>query len=134
MYGYSFGAAKSNVWHYWDPEAMLYPGYEPTGREEASAVLKQFCLINWLSSTATTGLAWRGDCGIVNRRSIDDTAMSCEVGWLQARGHASANGRRVPAAAAAAVAEVAEMRLVSSSSSRSIQLAAIPIIAIRVMP
>lgn len=31
MYGYSFGAAKANVWHKWDPEVMMYPGYEPAG-------------------------------------------------------------------------------------------------------
>lgn len=29
MYGYSFGAAKADVWHKWDDRAMLYPGYVP---------------------------------------------------------------------------------------------------------
>jgi hypothetical protein len=31
MYGYSFGAAKRNVWHHYDEESMLYPGYMPVG-------------------------------------------------------------------------------------------------------
>eukprot|EP00775_Hariotina_reticulata_P010387 gene10387-10545_t len=31
MYGYSFGAAKRNVWHHYDEESMLYPGYMPIG-------------------------------------------------------------------------------------------------------
>lgn len=29
MYGYSFGAAKSNVWHIWKEDFMLYPSYTP---------------------------------------------------------------------------------------------------------
>lgn len=31
MYGYSFGAAKADVWHVCHHTAMLYPGYEVTG-------------------------------------------------------------------------------------------------------
>lgn len=31
MYGYSFGAAKANVWHHGDEHSMLYPGYTPGG-------------------------------------------------------------------------------------------------------
>lgn len=31
MYGYVFGAAKSGIWHAWDEESMIYPGYTPTG-------------------------------------------------------------------------------------------------------
>lgn len=31
MYGYSFGAAKAGVWHKYDEESMLYPGYVPNG-------------------------------------------------------------------------------------------------------
>jgi len=31
MYGYAFGAAKSNVWHHWDSTSMIYPQYEPHG-------------------------------------------------------------------------------------------------------
>eukprot|EP00879_Flechtneria_rotunda_P017349 GHRR01018175.1.p1 GENE.GHRR01018175.1~~GHRR01018175.1.p1 ORF type:complete len:350 (+),score=62.58 GHRR01018175.1:1082-2131(+) len=31
MYGYSFGAAKADVWHRYDEESMLYPGYMPKG-------------------------------------------------------------------------------------------------------
>ncbi|KIZ01491.1 hypothetical protein MNEG_6466 [Monoraphidium neglectum] len=31
MYGYVFAAAKADVWHRWDKEAMLYPGYTPQG-------------------------------------------------------------------------------------------------------
>ena len=31
MYGYSFGAAKAGVWHKYDEESMLYPGYMPSG-------------------------------------------------------------------------------------------------------
>jgi hypothetical protein len=30
MYGYSFGAAKSNVWHKWHHDFMLYPSYTPS--------------------------------------------------------------------------------------------------------
>lgn len=29
MYGYTFGAAKANIWHRWGPDFMLYPGYTP---------------------------------------------------------------------------------------------------------
>lgn len=29
MYGYSFGAAKANVWHRYHTTAMIYPGYQP---------------------------------------------------------------------------------------------------------
>eukprot|EP00878_Enallax_costatus_P023272 GHUV01024743.1.p1 GENE.GHUV01024743.1~~GHUV01024743.1.p1 ORF type:complete len:564 (+),score=175.47 GHUV01024743.1:251-1942(+) len=29
MYGYSFGAAKSDVWHTWREDFMLYPSYTP---------------------------------------------------------------------------------------------------------
>lgn len=32
MYGYSFGAAKANVWHKWDKRTMHYPTYEPYGK------------------------------------------------------------------------------------------------------
>jgi len=32
MYGYSFGAAKANVWHTVNHNAMLYPGYETTAQ------------------------------------------------------------------------------------------------------
>lgn len=31
MYGYSFGAAKADVWHKWDEHSMIYPGYAPGG-------------------------------------------------------------------------------------------------------
>jgi hypothetical protein len=31
MYGYSFGAAKADVWHTCHHTAMLYPGYDTTG-------------------------------------------------------------------------------------------------------
>lgn len=31
MYGYSFGAAKADVWHKWDATSMLYPSYVPAG-------------------------------------------------------------------------------------------------------
>ena len=31
MFGYAFAAAKSNVWHKWDPISMIYPSYTPTG-------------------------------------------------------------------------------------------------------
>mmetsp|Transcript_7473 Transcript_7473/g.18044 ORF Transcript_7473/g.18044 Transcript_7473/m.18044 type:complete len:904 (+) Transcript_7473:124-2835(+) len=31
MYGYAFGAAKSNVWHKWDTISMIYPSYNPSG-------------------------------------------------------------------------------------------------------
>jgi hypothetical protein len=31
MYGYSFGAAKANVWHKYLTTAMIYPGYLPIG-------------------------------------------------------------------------------------------------------
>lgn len=30
MYGYSFGAAKSDVWHKWHNDFMLYPSYSPS--------------------------------------------------------------------------------------------------------
>lgn len=30
MYGYTFAAAKANVWHYMDTTSMLYPSYTPT--------------------------------------------------------------------------------------------------------
>jgi len=30
MYGYSFGAAKTNVWHKWHEDFMLYPSYTPS--------------------------------------------------------------------------------------------------------
>jgi hypothetical protein len=30
MYGYSFAAAKHNMWHRIDPSSMLYPGYLPS--------------------------------------------------------------------------------------------------------
>lgn len=30
MYGYSFGAAKSDVWHKWHHDFMLYPSYSPS--------------------------------------------------------------------------------------------------------
>eukprot|EP00879_Flechtneria_rotunda_P011174 GHRR01011672.1.p1 GENE.GHRR01011672.1~~GHRR01011672.1.p1 ORF type:complete len:475 (+),score=141.48 GHRR01011672.1:1450-2874(+) len=29
MYGYSFGAAKSGIWHIWKEDFMLYPSYTP---------------------------------------------------------------------------------------------------------
>lgn len=35
MYGYSFGAAKAGVWHKYDEESMLYPGYMPNGKTRA---------------------------------------------------------------------------------------------------
>ena len=31
MYGYSFGAAKADVWHKYHTTAMIYPGYLPLG-------------------------------------------------------------------------------------------------------
>jgi hypothetical protein len=31
MYGYSFGAAKADVWHKWDTHSMIYPQYVPSG-------------------------------------------------------------------------------------------------------
>lgn len=33
MYGYSFGASSSNVWHHVDYAAMLYPTYKPIGED-----------------------------------------------------------------------------------------------------
>ena len=30
-YGYSFGAAKANVWHRYSTTAMIYPSYYPVG-------------------------------------------------------------------------------------------------------
>jgi hypothetical protein len=30
MYGYSFGAARANVWHKFQHDFMLYPGYTPS--------------------------------------------------------------------------------------------------------
>ncbi len=33
-YGYSFGAAKADVWHKWDEYSMIYPGYVPSGLGE----------------------------------------------------------------------------------------------------
>lgn len=35
MYGYSFGAAKAGVWHKYDEESMLYPGYLPSGERHS---------------------------------------------------------------------------------------------------
>jgi hypothetical protein len=32
MFGYAFAAAKSNVWHKWDPYSMIYPSYSPIGQ------------------------------------------------------------------------------------------------------
>ena len=32
MYGYSFGAAKADVWHKYHTTAMIYPGYRPLGK------------------------------------------------------------------------------------------------------
>lgn len=37
MYGYSFGAAKSGVWHTWGQDYMLYPTYTPQRKREAAA-------------------------------------------------------------------------------------------------
>lgn len=37
MYGYSFGASSSNVWHHVDYAAMLYPTYKPIGEWGGSA-------------------------------------------------------------------------------------------------
>lgn len=34
MYGYSFGAAKANVWHRYHTTAMIYPGYLPIGTSQ----------------------------------------------------------------------------------------------------
>eukprot|EP00955_Chlamydomonas_euryale_P080900 363494-Chlamydomonas_euryale.AAC.7 len=31
MYGYSYGAAKADVWHKWDTHSMIYPQYIPSG-------------------------------------------------------------------------------------------------------
>ena len=31
MYGYSFGAAKANVWHKYHTTAMMYPSYQSVG-------------------------------------------------------------------------------------------------------
>ena len=28
MYGYAYGAAKSDVWHKWDTYSMGYPGFQ----------------------------------------------------------------------------------------------------------
>lgn len=39
MYGYSFGAAKADVWHKWDDESMLYPSYMPLGEEHIFRVV-----------------------------------------------------------------------------------------------
>lgn len=32
MYGYTFGAAKADIWHRWGDGFMLYPGYTPGAR------------------------------------------------------------------------------------------------------
>jgi hypothetical protein len=37
MYGYSFGAAKSNVWHIWKEDFMLYPSYTPNREHRGCA-------------------------------------------------------------------------------------------------
>lgn len=37
MYGYSFGAAKANVWHKWADDFMLYPSYTPPGEQRLHA-------------------------------------------------------------------------------------------------
>lgn len=37
MYGYSFGASSSNVWHHVDFAAMLYPTYKPIGDRRGRA-------------------------------------------------------------------------------------------------
>jgi hypothetical protein len=38
MYGYSFGAAKSDVWHIWKEDFMLYPSYTPNREHLYDAV------------------------------------------------------------------------------------------------
>ena len=39
MYGYSFGAAKADVWHKYHTTAMIYPGYLPIGAPFSVGVL-----------------------------------------------------------------------------------------------
>lgn len=51
MYGYSFGAAKANVWHRYHTTAMIYPGYQPIGRLELAPLAPK--------STASCGMSSR---------------------------------------------------------------------------
>lgn len=49
MYGYSYGAAKADVWHIAAREAMTYPQYELAGAISAA----QHCIVatttnNWI--------------------------------------------------------------------------------------
>jgi hypothetical protein len=49
MYGYSFGAAKANVWHRYHTTAMIYPGYQPIGTPELASKyckLQKVTLVN----------------------------------------------------------------------------------------
>lgn len=54
MYGYSFGAAKSNVWHIWKEDFMLYPSYAP-GSESMN--LQPNCLSSITSVAGTSVIA-----------------------------------------------------------------------------
>lgn len=45
MYGYSFGAAKSNVWHIWKEDFMLYPSYTPNSEQRSALTAAMYpCL------------------------------------------------------------------------------------------
>jgi hypothetical protein len=51
MYGYSFGAAKANVWHKFNQDFMLYPGYTPHS-ELTPAACWSYVMSIWHSTAA----------------------------------------------------------------------------------
>ena len=61
MYGYSFGAAKANVWHRYHTTAMIYPGYQPIGTLEPAPKH----LILWRSRWN-----WEGEFTLFNLRLL----------------------------------------------------------------
>lgn len=63
MYGYSFGAAKTNVWHKWHHDFMLYPSYTPSC-ETHTACVANVQLLLWLAAwtmhrALATRVQWR---------------------------------------------------------------------------
>ena len=62
MYGYSFGAAKADVWHKYHTTAMIYPGYLPIGALQAGlffhVCLKANRLVMQASAAATAVTAF----------------------------------------------------------------------------
>jgi hypothetical protein len=68
MYGYSFGAAKSDVWHIWKEDFMLYPSYTPNREHSHHVVLlcvhldQHVLMIRPALGASTTGLAFHCDC------------------------------------------------------------------------